>query len=231
MYRITDECIACGLCVRACPVGAVVESDPIAFAVTNDCDDCKNQLQQLCVEVCPVECIVIDYTESELLAGLRNKDTSVRLAFAKVNSRIKLPAEVVESGLTDPCDGVRAAFAARADLTPSAFQIERGLTDVAAEVRSSFARRGDISMSPAQIERGLLDPSDGVRGAISKRPDFTPSAFQIERALFDSNISVRCNFIERADCQITDEQFERLKYDSSAAVQVCLHHKRQTKSV
>ena len=227
MFRITDECIACTLCERDCPVGAVVESTPIAYAINNACDDCKNQTTQLCVQVCPVDCIVLDFTEHEMLEGLAHRDSSVRIIFAKVNGRTKLPPRVVESGLTDPDDEVRAAFAGRADFTPVAFQVERGLIDASSEVRNSFALRRDILMTSLQIERGLKDASDRVRTSVSSRWDFTPTAEQIERGLTDPCISVRCNFIERADCELTAEQFQRAGKDSSAGVSMRLYHKRR----
>jgi NAD-dependent dihydropyrimidine dehydrogenase PreA subunit len=227
MYRITDECIACTLCEPVCPVGAIVNADPIPYAVTNACDGCKSSSSPMCLEVCPIDCIVLDYTEQEMLEGLTHEDPSVRVVFARVSSRIKLSARLVESRLTDPDNDVRAAFAARTDITPVAFQIERGLTDSAAGVRLSFASRRDVLMSPVQIERGLTDESDGVRAAVSSRREFVPSAEQIERGLTDPCISVRCNFIERPDCDLTDAQFERAKADKSAGVQMRLHHKRR----
>jgi Pyruvate/2-oxoacid:ferredoxin oxidoreductase delta subunit len=227
MFRITDDCIACILCEPDCPVGAVIESEPIAYAITNLCDGCKNESAPLCIKVCPVDCIVPDYSEREMLDGLDHEDPKVRVTFAKVNGHIKLPARVVENGLTDQDDEVRVAFSGRTDFIPVAFQIERGLTDKFAGVRASFARRTDISLSPHQIERGLTDSNDDVRSAVSNRLDFTPSAGQIERGLFDPCISVRCHFIERTDCEMTEDQFERIRYDSSAGVQTRLYHKRR----
>lgn len=50
--KIIEECIACGTCVDACPVDAIVESDDI-YAITEACTDCR-----ACVDVCPVDAII-----------------------------------------------------------------------------------------------------------------------------------------------------------------------------
>ncbi|BCR05464.1 ferredoxin [Desulfuromonas versatilis] len=50
--KINDECIACGTCVDACPVGAIVESGD-KYAINDDCTDCA-----ACVDSCPVNAII-----------------------------------------------------------------------------------------------------------------------------------------------------------------------------
>ena len=52
MYKITDECIACGACADSCPVGAISEGDPI-YSISEECTDCG-----ACVDTCPVSAIV-----------------------------------------------------------------------------------------------------------------------------------------------------------------------------
>lgn len=44
-----DECLACGACVEACPVGAIVEKDGKFVINADECLSCG-----ACADVCPV---------------------------------------------------------------------------------------------------------------------------------------------------------------------------------
>jgi len=50
-YKITEECLACGNCLEACPSEAIEEGD--VYRITGDCVECG-----LCVEDCPHGAIV-----------------------------------------------------------------------------------------------------------------------------------------------------------------------------
>lgn len=51
MYKITEECLACGACMAECPSEAIKEGD--IYAITDACVECG-----ACVESCPVGAII-----------------------------------------------------------------------------------------------------------------------------------------------------------------------------
>jgi NAD-dependent dihydropyrimidine dehydrogenase PreA subunit len=51
-YKITEECIACGVCIDECPADAIAEGD-IYVIDPELCTDCGS-----CAAVCPTEAII-----------------------------------------------------------------------------------------------------------------------------------------------------------------------------
>jgi len=49
-YKITEECISCGVCADECPVEAISEGDDIYVIDPELCTECG-----ACADVCPVE--------------------------------------------------------------------------------------------------------------------------------------------------------------------------------
>ncbi|NLC76651.1 MAG: 4Fe-4S binding protein [Clostridia bacterium] len=53
MFRITDECIACGICADECPSGSISEGDDIFVIDQDTCTECGS-----CQDACPNDAIV-----------------------------------------------------------------------------------------------------------------------------------------------------------------------------
>ncbi|HHU31991.1 MAG: DUF362 domain-containing protein [Zhaonellaceae bacterium] len=53
VYKITDACLSCGICMDECPSGAISEGEEY-FVINKDvCTECGS-----CADVCPNEAIV-----------------------------------------------------------------------------------------------------------------------------------------------------------------------------
>jgi ferredoxin len=58
---ITDECINCDVCEPECPNGAISMGEEIYVIEPRKCTECVGHFAQpQCVEVCPVDCIILD---------------------------------------------------------------------------------------------------------------------------------------------------------------------------
>lgn len=53
-YRITEECLACGICADECPNGAISEGDDTFLIDPEACTDCGT-----CLDVCPHEGAIV----------------------------------------------------------------------------------------------------------------------------------------------------------------------------
>jgi len=70
---ITEECINCDVCEPECPNGAITQGDEIYDIDPALCTECVGHFpESQCIEVCPVDCILLDpnhkETEEELTA-------------------------------------------------------------------------------------------------------------------------------------------------------------------
>ena len=71
---ITDECIACDACREECPNIAIEEGDPIYIIDSDLCTECVGSFDEpQCIEVCPVDCIVLDPDNQETMEELQFK--------------------------------------------------------------------------------------------------------------------------------------------------------------
>ena len=58
-FKITDECISCGLCEPECPNDTIKEGDDIYVIDADKCTECEGHFDtQQCAEVCPADCCV-----------------------------------------------------------------------------------------------------------------------------------------------------------------------------
>jgi ferredoxin len=63
---ITDECINCDVCEPECPNGAITQGDEIYIIEPSLCTECVGHFEESqCIEVCPVDCILIDPEHEE----------------------------------------------------------------------------------------------------------------------------------------------------------------------
>ncbi|QGN94029.1 Ferredoxin [Piscirickettsia salmonis] len=59
--KIFDECINCDVCEPECPNEAIYQGEDIYEIDPDKCTHCLGHFKtQQCVEVCPVDCIIID---------------------------------------------------------------------------------------------------------------------------------------------------------------------------
>jgi len=71
---ITDECIACDACREECPNTAIEEGDPIYLIESDLCTECVGSFDEpQCIEVCPVDCIIVDPDNQENMQELQFK--------------------------------------------------------------------------------------------------------------------------------------------------------------
>lgn len=59
--KITDQCINCDVCEPVCPNTAITQGREIYEIASSSCTECVGHFDvPQCVEVCPVECILLD---------------------------------------------------------------------------------------------------------------------------------------------------------------------------
>lgn len=71
---ITDECINCDVCEPECPNGAITQGEEIYVIKPALCTECVGHFEvSQCVEVCPVDCIILDPSNEETRVQLEQK--------------------------------------------------------------------------------------------------------------------------------------------------------------
>ena len=71
---INDECINCDVCEPECPNSAITQGDEIYEIDPNLCTECVGHFDEpTCIEVCPVDCILVDPDNEESKETLQLK--------------------------------------------------------------------------------------------------------------------------------------------------------------
>jgi len=71
---INDECINCDVCEPECPNSAITQGDEIYEIDPNLCTECVGHFDEpTCIEVCPVDCILVDPDNKESKETLQLK--------------------------------------------------------------------------------------------------------------------------------------------------------------
>ena len=71
---ITDECINCDVCEPECPNGAITQGEEIYEIAPDLCTECVGHYEtSQCVDVCPVDCILVDPEHTETKDQLMEK--------------------------------------------------------------------------------------------------------------------------------------------------------------
>lgn len=75
---ITEECINCDVCEPECPNAAITQGDEIYEINPDLCTECVGHYEtSQCVEVCPVDCIILNPDREETQEELRAKYESL----------------------------------------------------------------------------------------------------------------------------------------------------------
>jgi ferredoxin len=71
---ITDQCVNCDVCEPECPNGAISAGADYYVIDPRLCTECVGHFAEpQCVQVCPVECIVVNPERRETTAQLQEK--------------------------------------------------------------------------------------------------------------------------------------------------------------
>lgn len=73
---INDLCVNCDVCAPACPNNAIAQGEVIYEIAPSRCTECVGHFDvPQCIEVCPVECILVDPAHPESREQLLAKYT------------------------------------------------------------------------------------------------------------------------------------------------------------
>ena len=72
--KITEACVNCDVCEPVCPNSAIALGPSIYEIAAQRCTECVGHYDTpQCIEVCPVECIIVDPLHTETREQLQTK--------------------------------------------------------------------------------------------------------------------------------------------------------------
>ena len=75
---ITDQCINCDVCEPECPNDAIYQGELIYEIEASKCTECVGHfMQEQCVVICPIDCILVDRAHNESQGQLQEKYTQL----------------------------------------------------------------------------------------------------------------------------------------------------------
>jgi ferredoxin len=80
---IIEDCINCSVCEPECPNSAISEGDGIYVVDADKCTECVGHFEESqCVDVCPVDCIIVNPERVESGVPLQEKYERLEAAAA-----------------------------------------------------------------------------------------------------------------------------------------------------
>jgi ferredoxin len=87
---ITDQCVNCDVCEPVCPNQAIYAGTKLYHIHPHRCTECVGHYDvPQCVEVCPVECILVDPEHTESQTTLLQKFELLTSASAESSNEAK----------------------------------------------------------------------------------------------------------------------------------------------
>mgnify|MGYP001667865622 CR=1 FL=1 len=135
-YKITDDCITCGICLDQCRVNAIVQNDE-HYEITDACTSCGD-----CVDICPTGAIV-EYIPIEITDIMSKASFNEAMTRAGFDSEDKISKVNLAACLNALKDGHPNSTSVETVMTDAGFSDDNkiskaGLLNVLNALKSSY---------------------------------------------------------------------------------------------